>query len=751
MAFKISAIYVFTGCLWILFSDEILRLMVDGDISKVVYYSSVKGWGFVIVTSLLLFLLIKRYTDSMYSSQKELLNSHQELTAAYEEITAMEEELRQQCDELLANNDIIRQHNDCLNLLHDISLKLLSKNNLDEVLQDIVDKAAELGKSQHAYLYLLAADETALMLTVRTGLALREIGYCQQKGEGLVGTVWETGEPLVIHDYKNWTGRLSFSTYDEIETSLGLPIKSNGKIVGVFGLNFTNPREIDATELKLLRSFAELASLALNNARLYTSLQQELKAHMETEKALQESEAHSRALIEAQPDFIVRLDGMGTITWLKPSRDFVITLPLHEKLVGRYIGQYLPDHVTERILYYVSEALDTKSTQTFDYDIEVDGQIKHREMRAVPCCENNVLIIVRDITERINMERQLRYLGLHDPITGLYNRVYFEEAISRLEEAQTTPVGVVVCDLDGLKLINDTLGHMRGDKLLFTAARILDECMTSGHDIVARVGGDEFAVLMPYSNMDSVQHTYRCIQEAISTYNSTNADLPLSLSIGTAVKTDKSLSLTEVFKEADNNMYREKLHHSQSNRSAIVQTLATALEARDFVTDGHADRLQDIVVAMGVALGMNDSMTADLKLLGRFHDIGKVGIPDHILFKPGRLTDEEFSIMKRHSEIGYRIAQASPDLSPIADWILKHHEWYSGTGYPLGLKGDAIPLACRILSIADAYDAMTNDRPYRKAIPHAEAIAELRRCSGVQFDPKLVELFDKVIQSELLK
>jgi len=169
-----------------------------------------------------------------------------------------------------------------------------------------------------------------------------------------------------------------------------------------------------------------------------------------------------------------------------------------------------------------------------------------------------------------------------------------------------------------------------------------------------------------------------------------------------------------------------------------------ALEARDFITEGHADRLQDIVLTLGEAMGLAERTLADLRLLAQFHDIGKVGIPDRILFKPGRLTFEEFKEMQRHSEIGHRIAQSAPDLLPIADHILRHHEWWNGQGYPLGLKENDIPLECRILAIADAYDAMTSNRPYRKAMSQEQAFNELMANSGLQFDPKLVPIFVKV-------
>jgi HD-GYP domain-containing protein (c-di-GMP phosphodiesterase class II) len=154
------------------------------------------------------------------------------------------------------------------------------------------------------------------------------------------------------------------------------------------------------------------------------------------------------------------------------------------------------------------------------------------------------------------------------------------------------------------------------------------------------------------------------------------------------------------------------------------------------------------VKKLALVLGVTMRHISDLSLLSKFHDIGKVGVPDRILFKPSTLTTEEMLEMQRHCEIGHRIAQSAPDLAPIADWILKHHEWWNGKGYPLGLKGEDIPLECRILAIVDAYDAMTNNRPYRKALSPKKALIELKRCSGTQFDPCLVSKFVEMLEQE---
>lgn len=354
--------------------------------------------------------------------------------------------------------------------------------------------------------------------------------------------------------------------------------------------------------------------------------------------------------------------------------------------------------------------------------------------------------LLHEIILRNKTEERVKYLTFHDYLTGLYNRVYFEEEMHRLSTGRYDPVSIIICDLDGLKFINDTMGHEAGDALLVEAASIIKNSFRES-DVVARVGGDEFAVLLPNSDEKTVKCACDRLRSSILSYNETNQTLPLSISLGFATRLDVSLTMDELFKEADNNMYREKLLRTQSARSSIVQTLKKALGARDFITEGHADRMQDLVTAMAVSLSLSENRIADLRLLAQFHDIGKVGIPDSILFKKGPLTDEEYAEMKRHCEIGHLIATSPPDLGPIADFILTHHEWWNGKGYPLGLKGEEIPLECRILAIADAYDAMTSDRPYRKALPHIKAINELQINAGIQFDPflvkRFVELFEK--------
>ncbi len=204
--------------------------------------------------------------------------------------------------------------------------------------------------------------------------------------------------------------------------------------------------------------------------------------------------------------------------------------------------------------------------------------------------------------------------------------------------------------------------------------------------------------------------------------------------------------MEHMFQIADNNMYQNKLLKKESIRSAFVSTFMKALEAKDYVVEGHVMRMEALVTRIGEALSLHRDRLDKLILLTRFHDIGKIGIPDSILKKPAPLTETEWKVMRTHSSIGERIALEAADIRDIAHLILKHHERWDGRGYPLGMRGDEIPVECRILAIADTFDAMTNDRPYRPAVSCEKAILEIKRCAGTQFDPELVGVFLNVVQ-----
>ncbi len=407
-----------------------------------------------------------------------------------------------------------------------------------------------------------------------------------------------------------------------------------------------------------------------------------------------------------------------------------------------------PDHFVLRL----AELVAGRTAIHYEEVKFADGRVFWQDYTPV-LGENNSLVghmwQYWEITERKQIEDRLQYLSLRDQLTGLYNRAYFENELKRLSKSREFPVTILSADLDGLKVINDAMGHHRGDNYLKACAKILKGSLR-GSDVLARVGGDEFAALLPCTGSVFGEQIVSRIYSRIDKYNrNRRTHLPLSVSIGQATSQDGQESLDKTYKDADEHMYRVKLYKGTDARTQMIKTLLATLGERDFITEGHTRRLEKLCRLTAEKIKLSSKQLSDLILLSQVHDLGKIGVPDSILFKPGPLNNQELSTMRLHCVKGYRIALSSSGLSGVADLILKHHECWDGSGYPLGIKGEEIPVECRILAIVDAYDAMTTDRPYRKAMSKQAAVEELKRCSGGQFDPELVEVFLSVLKEEV--
>ncbi|MCX7711333.1 MAG: diguanylate cyclase [Clostridia bacterium] len=422
-----------------------------------------------------------------------------------------------------------------------------------------------------------------------------------------------------------------------------------------------------------------------------------------------------------------------------------------DQLEGRKILGILNDSKTEKEYIKSNQIVFTQKKQ-IRYETEISaGTRKNRilSMIKTPKLDDagNVEYVIcsaEDITDRKNAEKEIKYLSFHDSLTGLYNRAFFEQELKRLDTVRQYPLSVIIGDMNGLKITNDVFGHSAGDKLLQSVAKIIRTSCRE-EDIIARWGGDEFSIILPKTTEEAAMEI---CERIVRTCSQALADpIQPSIALGAACKKDNSESTDIILKKAENRMYRHKLLEDKSARSSVISLMEKTLNERSFETREHAQRLRHLAVYMGHSIGLSKSELDELTLLASLHDIGKIAIPDAVLNKCSGLTPEEWEIMKKHPEIGYRIAKSCPEFAPVAEAILSHHEFFDGTGYPQGLKGEEIPSNSRIISIVDAYDALTHDRPYRKAASSLEALEEIRRCAGTQFDPKLVITFLEIMES----
>lgn len=348
-----------------------------------------------------------------------------------------------------------------------------------------------------------------------------------------------------------------------------------------------------------------------------------------------------------------------------------------------------------------------------------------------------MLAFVRDISIRKEKEAKIEYLSYHDFLTGLYNRRYFSKKLSQISP-DMLPLSILMGDLNGLKIVNNSHGHSMGDRILIKAARIMEKSIPEDA-VLARFGGDEFAVMLPNTGDMAAHRILETIKDGCA---ETEKDgFVVSIGMGVAAMESLDEDIEDIFKKADREMNQNKLLETRSANNKIIQGLLSALRAKSDETLEHTERMTEIAHKMGVKLGIYNSQLNRLSLLAALHDIGKTSIPEKVLMKSEPLNEEEWEMIKGHPARGYKIASATSEFAVVAEEILSHHERWDGSGYPRGLKEKEIPYLARIISIVDAYDVMTSGRPYQAGISCREALEEIKNCSGTQFDPELAEEF----------
>jgi diguanylate cyclase (GGDEF)-like protein/putative nucleotidyltransferase with HDIG domain len=378
------------------------------------------------------------------------------------------------------------------------------------------------------------------------------------------------------------------------------------------------------------------------------------------------------------------------------------------------------------------------------------------------------------IVENAQLYSQAMTWAITDGLTRLYNHRYMHECLDK-EIARDTRFGtnfaLIMVDIDFFKTYNDTYGHLAGDEVLASVARCIQASIRN-IDIPFRYGGEEFAVLLPETGTEGAYMVAERIREKIQE-RGFKGRASVTASLGVASWPTDGVTKEQLLLSADKALYAAKetgrnrtcgpydtkpqavaldtATETQRIAISMIFALAATVDAKDHYTYGHSRKVSQYAVAMAQSMDLAPERIAVIRTAGLLHDIGKIGIPDSILNKDGALDEQEWRQIKAHPEMGVEILRYVAELANSLPIILNHHEHYDGSGYPAGLKGQDIPFEARLLSVADAFDAMTSLRPYHNQRSTQEAIEELKRCAGTTFDPELVEIFCKTLQSMAVK
>ncbi|WP_319471913.1 HD domain-containing phosphohydrolase [uncultured Trichococcus sp.] len=466
---------------------------------------------------------------------------------------------------------------------------------------------------------------------------------------------------------------------------------------------------------------------------------------MQTENDLREENSELQRYISVTKDLYCIFSFSGKI--IKVNRIWLDSLGYdHAQLIGKNIFEIIASEDLYATKFAISEVVKFGGLDKFvNRILSHKGTIHYYEWR-VKVFGDRIYASGRDISDLISTREKLAYYHNRDTLTGMYQRSFIQSSSEALLLPYQLPLSVIFVDLNGLKLINDSYGHDQGDELLRTISGKILSFQREG-DIFVRYGGDEFVLLLPYTPYEVACSLADKIQNSDTLKISGRFPSEwISLSLGVATKTGIEDSVEDTILEADRLMYEDKLRKSRKHKHSIIEGIKSNPRLLRKWDPLHAENVADHAGKIAEKMGLDPSLQDLVKKAALVHDIGKITIPSNILNKDLPLTQKELELIRRHPESGYQILRSVDEYASVAMIVLSHHEWVDGTGYPEKLKKDDIPLTSRIIAVADSYDAMTSGRAYTDRKTKEEAVRELRKCAGSQFDPEVVSVFiEKVL------
>ncbi|MDD4388911.1 MAG: diguanylate cyclase [Bacilli bacterium] len=627
-----------------------------------------------------------------------------------------------------------------------LSAILRNYTSIQEQLDYVLNQTIKLTESEYGYVYLYNEEKEEFTLNswslgVLSDCELsKSINIRRLNEVGLWGEVIRQARPLIINDYPAYPRHKKGYPQGHVRlfNFMTIPIIIEGKILAVVGLA-NKPYGYDDTDINQV-------TILMNG--IWHNIERR-KRSIELETAiskLKANEARLELILNSTADAIFGVDREGKCTFCNQSCLRLLGYRNESDLIGQDMHKLLR-YGPSRALYHDVNECKIRRTYNEGQEIHADDEMFFRangswfyvEYNSYPQYHDNeivgAVVSFSDITKRKETEKKILFTSYQDSLTGLFNRRFLEIEIKKLDVKENLPLSIIMGDVNGLKLINDVFGHNTGDELLRKSAEVMKRCCRPG-DVVARWGGDEFVVVLPATSYEDAEKIAEKIKSAFA--NEKIKELACSISLGFASKTKENQNIKSIIDTAEEQMYIEKSLNSRTfNYSSIVNILNVLFEKYPDIRR-HSERVRDLAERLGRRLKFSKSEYQRLIDACFFHDIGKISLQD--------IKKQDEPNLKKHTVVGFRILNNSEDTVALAKYVLSHHERWDGTGYPKGLKGEAIPRISRVIGLVECYDAITmgTDDPLLKQ----KALTEIATKAGTQFDPAFTGEFIEMMKND---